>query len=69
MSIAALIDDQAAGATFYRADLHLHSYPASHDVTDTTMTPESIVAAAIGSIFGARQHFVRRAKMYGLPGK
>lgn len=35
------------GATFYRADLHIHSFGASHDVTDATMTPEAIVTTAI----------------------
>lgn len=34
------------GATFFRADLHIHSYGNSHDVTDTTMTPAAIVAKA-----------------------
>ncbi|HTF17319.1 MAG TPA: PHP domain-containing protein [Chryseolinea sp.] len=35
------------GARFFRADLHIHSYGASHDVKDVTMTPEAIVRAAI----------------------
>jgi len=42
-------DDIAAkpsGARFFRADLHIHSHPASHDVTDTTCTPEAVVATA-----------------------
>ena len=30
-----------------RADLHIHSFGASHDVRDTTMTPTAIVATAI----------------------
>lgn len=34
------------GAKFFRADLHIHSYPASHDVSDTTCTPEAIVSVA-----------------------
>jgi hypothetical protein len=34
---------QPIGATFFRADLHIHSYGASHDVKDTSMTPISIV--------------------------
>ncbi|WLD23256.1 AAA family ATPase [Flavobacterium dauae] len=36
-------------AKFYRGDLHIHSYGAfgSYDVTDTTMTPQSIVDTAI----------------------
>jgi len=36
-----------AGARFYRADLHIHSYSASHDVKDTTMTPQAIVDSAV----------------------
>jgi hypothetical protein len=32
-----------SGARFFRADLHIHSYKGSHDVKDTTMTPEAIV--------------------------
>jgi ABC-type cobalamin/Fe3+-siderophores transport system ATPase subunit/histidinol phosphatase-like PHP family hydrolase/predicted outer membrane protein len=38
------------GAKFYKADLHIHSYgedTGSFDVTDTSMTPESIVDTAI----------------------
>ena len=31
---------------FYRADLHIHTYEGSHDVSDVSMTPENIVAAA-----------------------
>ena len=37
---------QPDGAHFYRGDLHIHSYPASHDVTDTGMTAQSIVDTA-----------------------
>jgi DNA repair ATPase RecN len=43
------IDDILAypvGARFYRADLHIHSFGASHDVKDTAMTPSGIVALA-----------------------
>jgi energy-coupling factor transporter ATP-binding protein EcfA2 len=36
-----------AGARFVRADLHIHSFGASHDVKDTTMTPENIIKTAI----------------------
>lgn len=36
----------SSGAQFFRGDLHIHSYGASHDVTDTSATPESIVAVA-----------------------
>ncbi|MBP9079752.1 MAG: AAA family ATPase [Flavobacteriales bacterium] len=38
---------QPTGAKFYRADLHIHSYGASHDVKDSTMTADAIVATAI----------------------
>lgn len=38
---------QSDGAHFYRGDLHIHSYQASHDVTDTAMTPQSIVDTAV----------------------
>lgn len=34
------------GARFHNVDLHIHSYGASHDVKDTTMTPEAIVDSA-----------------------
>ena len=47
MSILDDIDAQSSGAMFYRADLHIHSYGGSHDVTDVAMTPENIVATAI----------------------
>ena len=36
-----------SGAKFYRADLHIHSYGGSADVSDSTMTPEAILAAAV----------------------
>ena len=35
------------GARFHNVDLHIHSYGASQDVTDTTMTPEAIVDSAV----------------------
>ena len=35
------------GAHFHRGDLHIHSYPASHDVTDKAMTPQAIVDTAV----------------------
>jgi DNA repair ATPase RecN len=34
------------GARFYRGDLHIHSYSASHDVSDAAATPEAIVELA-----------------------
>ncbi|MGF6635082.1 histidinol phosphatase-like PHP family hydrolase [Paraburkholderia sp. MM6662-R1] len=47
MSVIELITGQFSGATFYRADLHIHSYGGSHDVADTSMTPDAIVATAV----------------------
>jgi energy-coupling factor transporter ATP-binding protein EcfA2/histidinol phosphatase-like PHP family hydrolase len=38
---------QSIGARFYRADLHIHSFGASHDVRDTTMTVANILATAV----------------------
>ncbi len=35
------------GARFHSVDLHIHSYGASHDVKDQTMTPEAIVDSAV----------------------
>lgn len=35
------------GARFHNVDLHIHSYGASHDVKDTTMTPKDIVDSAV----------------------
>jgi ABC-type histidine transport system ATPase subunit len=35
------------GAQFFNADLHVHSFGASHDVNDATMTVEGIVDAAV----------------------
>ncbi len=35
-----------SGARFYRADLHIHSFGASHDVSDKTMTVEGIFETA-----------------------
>jgi len=31
------------GARFHSVDLHIHSYGASHEVKDSTLTPEAIV--------------------------
>jgi energy-coupling factor transporter ATP-binding protein EcfA2 len=38
---------QPNGAHFYRGDLHIHSYQASHDVSDSSMTPQAIVDTAV----------------------
>ena len=35
------------GAQFFNADLHVHSYRASHDVKDPTMTVQAIIDAAV----------------------
>ncbi len=35
------------GAQFLNVDLHIHSYGSSHDVKDTTMTPQAIVDSAV----------------------
>ena len=37
---------QPTGARFLRADLHIHSFGASHDVTDSAMTAAGIVKSA-----------------------
>lgn len=37
----------SCGAQFFRGDLHIHSYGASHDVTDETATPAAIVDVAV----------------------
>lgn len=47
MSILDVITSKPAGATFYRADLHIHTFGGSHDVSDASMTPENIVATAV----------------------
>ena len=39
--------NQAVGATFFRADLHIHTHGGSHDVRDISMTPTAIVTTAI----------------------
>lgn len=41
------IEALSSGATFIRADLHIHSESASHDVKDTAATPAAIVAEAV----------------------
>jgi len=40
------------GARFHSVDLHIHSYGASHDVRDVTMTPEAIVDSAVRQRLG-----------------
>ena len=46
MAIIQKLQNLPSGACFYRADLHIHSLGASHDVSDTTSTPHAIVQAA-----------------------
>jgi PHP family Zn ribbon phosphoesterase len=41
------VTDVDNGAKFLNADLHVHSYAASVDVNDRTMTPEAIIEAAV----------------------
>jgi PHP family Zn ribbon phosphoesterase len=60
------------GAQFYAADLHVHSYGASADVSDSGMTVEAIIDAAHKngiSILGITDHNtaanVERALEYG----
>lgn len=47
MTIADEIAQASSGARFVRADLHIHSYGASHDVKDQSFTPENIVEQAV----------------------
>src|SRR5579872_5770351 len=51
-TIADEIATLPSGARFIRADLHIHSFAASHDVKDTGMTPEAIVNTAISEGLG-----------------
>jgi DNA repair ATPase RecN/histidinol phosphatase-like PHP family hydrolase len=46
MTILEDILGKPTGAKFYRADLHIHCFGGSHDVSDKTMTPENVVATA-----------------------
>jgi predicted metal-dependent phosphoesterase TrpH len=36
----------SSGARFFRGDLHIHSFGASHNVKDATATPEAIIDVA-----------------------
>ncbi|MFM9850564.1 MAG: TrlF family AAA-like ATPase [Hyphomicrobiaceae bacterium] len=47
MTILQNILAQPTGARFYRADLHIHCFGASHDVRDSTMTPAAVVMTAV----------------------
>src|SRR5260370_15037691 len=44
--IANTVISLSSGATFFRGDLHIHSYGGSYDVTDSIATPQAIVATA-----------------------
>jgi hypothetical protein len=46
---------QPTGARFLRADLHIHSYGASHDVRHASMTSAAIVQTAANA-FSPEQH-------------
>jgi energy-coupling factor transporter ATP-binding protein EcfA2 len=41
------ISSLSCGASFFRGDLHIHSFGASHDVTDANATSENIVDVAV----------------------
>lgn len=47
MTLLNQILNQTVGATFFRADLHIHSYGGSHDVKDATMTAAAIVNTSL----------------------
>src|SRR5687768_16318740 len=46
MATAVQVTANARGARFYRADLHIHSFGASHDVADVSLSPVAIIEAA-----------------------
>lgn len=46
MSVLEDVLSQPTGARFFRADLHIHSFGASHDVKDSAMTAAAIVQTA-----------------------
>ena len=46
------------GAKFYRADMHIHSYRASHDVRDAAMTAEAIVKTALTTIANVLLNYI-----------
>lgn len=46
-TVADEIARTSSGASFVRADLHIHSYGGSHDVTDRTCTPAAIIDRAV----------------------
>ena len=48
----AQITNLPRGAKFYRADMHIHSHPTSHDVRDAGMTAEAVVKTALAQGLG-----------------
>lgn len=52
MTELAKVVAQSRGARFYRADLHIHTYGASHDVLDAGMTPHAVVQTALAEGLG-----------------
>jgi predicted metal-dependent phosphoesterase TrpH len=52
MNILDAVLSLSHGARFFRADLHIHSFGASHDVRDQGMTPAAIIDTAISEGLG-----------------
>jgi ABC-type cobalamin/Fe3+-siderophores transport system ATPase subunit len=52
VKVADEIVAESSRARFYRADLHVHSYNASHDVKDSGLIPTAIVATALSEGLG-----------------
>jgi len=53
------LDRLESGARFYTADLHVHTFGGSSDVTDSTLTVEAIIDAAVaanGGLLAATDH-------------
>jgi hypothetical protein len=46
-TVASEIESAFSGARFFRADLHIHTFGASHDVRDTLFTPEAVISQAV----------------------
>lgn len=46
------IESADAGARFFNADLHIHSFGGSHDVKDASMTAAAIIDAAVAGDIG-----------------
>jgi AAA domain len=52
MTELARVTAQPRGARFYRADLHIHTHGALHDVQDAAMTPQAVVETALAEGLG-----------------